>query len=396
MKKRHMLSAMALTLVAGSMGSTASAEPSVTDYKEATSSYEEAYINGFMNLNGGNQDQTSYDVNFSADYERVFSSPDSNTKLEFYGNSEFSRGPNAGDDDTSYYDALGSATFDRYFQPGSNGAFWYGKLDLGVRKDMENPFSQVTAGLGYGRVVNVTPMARAIRVIQELRKRGSLTGDPADEIYQSVAEIISKEDEYRSKYGSADYEQYWIEDIEKALMASGMAKGSGSLGAGAILKSYDVLVNERISTRKKGWLVRGGAGIVISDYDGDAGDPVIEVGAEYHVPFGNKTQFSEEASVGIVLDNNDDNYVFSNAMTLTYEFTDRVDWENAWLFSYNESEVSNDVTTNILSSTFRYYLTNSLDLNLTAFLRNVEDNIDNNGNDEWDSGLQLGLQYRLK
>ncbi len=239
-------------------------------------------------------------------------------------------------------------------------------------------------------------MARAIRVIQELRKRGSLTGDPSNEIYQSVAEIIAKEDEYRSKYGSEDYEQYWIEDIEQVLMASGVVSGSGNLRAGAILKSYDVLVNERISTRKYGWLVRGGGGIVITDYDGDAGDPVIEIGAEYHVPFGNKIQFSNEAAAAIVLDDGDNNYIFSNAMTLTYELTDRVDWENAWLFGHNESEALNDVTTNILSSTFRYYLTNRLNLNLTGALINVEDNIDNNGNDEWDKSLNLGLTYRLK
>jgi len=41
-------------------------------------------------------------------------------------------------------------------------------------------------------------------------------------------------------------------------------------------------------------------------------------------------------------------------------------------------------------------LTNRLNFNLTGALVNVEDNIDNNGNDDWDKNLKLGLTYRLK
>lgn len=394
MKPRHILNT-AILLSLG-IATSAHAEPSLLSYQEATSAYEDAFITGNFNLDSGNQDQTSFDLDLELDYEKVFSSPDRNTKLDFSGSGSRSRGKNKGDNDTSTYQALGSATVDNYFQPGSKGAFWFGKGEVGVKKGQEDPFSKATVGVGYGRVVNVTPMARSIRVIQELRKRGSLTGDPADNVYQAVAEVIAKEDEYRAQHGRVDYEQYWIEDVENALKSSGMVKGGGDLGARAVLKSYDVLVNERISTRKHGWLVRSGVGVVISDFDGETGKPAVEFGGEYHRPLSNQTQFSNEAILTGAFDSGDDSYVFNNNMSLTHELTDRVDWENKWTLNHSDSDVSNDLTTNTISSTFRYYLSNQLDFNVTAKLEDTEDDIDNNGNDEVDKSLNMGITYRLK
>ncbi|CAA6820087.1 MAG: FIG00919474: hypothetical protein [uncultured Thiotrichaceae bacterium] len=394
--KKHNILAAAVSMAVFTMSTTATAEPAITDYNEATSSYEDAYITGQFNMDSGNQDQTSYDVDLELDFERVLSSPDRNVKLDLVGAGSRNRGGDAGDESTSSYQATGTATMDKYFAPGSNGAFWYGKGEVGVQKGQVDPRTAVTGGLGYGRVKNVTPMARSIRVIQELRKRGVLSGDPANATYQSVAQVVAKEGEYRSKYGGADYEQYWVEDIEKALKASGMVKGGGDLGARAILKSYDVLVNERISTRKSGWLARAGVGAVLSDFDGSNGKPVIEVGGEYHRPLSNQTQFSNEALATATYDDGDDGYSFNNTMSLTHELTDRIDWENRWLLAHSTSDVANDITSNTISSTYRYYLTNQLDLNVTAKLTDVEDDIDNNGNDELDKSLNMGVTYRLK
>jgi ribosome-associated protein YbcJ (S4-like RNA binding protein) len=394
MTKLKVVTASVMLALTGS----AFAVPAVTDYDDATSAYQDAYVSGQFNLNSGNQEQTSYDLDVALDYEQVFSSPDLNTKIDFLGSGSRYRGPNDNDEDQSYYQALGSITADKYFKPGSHGAFYYGKGEVGLQKGQEDPFTKAMIGLGYGRVVNVTPMARAIRLIEALRLRGSLTGDPSNAMYQEVAVVIDKENEYRSKYGATDYEQYWVEDIENALKKSGMVEGGGDLGAGAVLKSFDVLVNERISTRKKGWLVRAGVGVVFTDYDGENGKPALEVGAEYHYPIGNSTQFSDEAIITATLDDGDNSYIFNNAMSLTNELTDRVDWENQWILNHAETDVDGveDITTHTLSSTFRYYLTNQLDLNLTARLQDLEDNIDGNNNDEWDKSLNMGITYRLR
>ncbi len=393
MKKQSVLTA-AILLAATGISTSAFAVPAITDYTEATSSYEDAFVSGNFNASSGNQEQSSYDLDLSLDYEKVFSSPNRNTKLDFNGSGSASKGSTSGAESTNTYQALGSATVDNYFRPGSKAAFWYGKGEIGVQKGQDSAFTKATAGLGYGRVVNVTPMARSIRIIEDLRENGFLKGDPSDAVYRKVANIIDRENEYRSKHGAADYEQYWVQDIQSAIEASRMV--NGKLNARAILSSYDVLTQERISTRKYGWLVRAGVGAVITDFDGEDGKPALEVGAEYHRPISNQTQFSNEAIATATLKDGDDGFNFNNAMSLTHEISDTIDWENKWNLAHSESDNLKPLTTNTLSSAFYYSLTNQLDLGVEARLTDLNDRIDNNGNDDLDKSLNIGVKYRLK
>jgi len=390
MNKQNVLTAAVMMAFSG----TAFAEPLITDYKEATSAYEDAYISGNFNTNDGNQDQASYNLDLTLDYEKVFSSPNRNTKIDFLGTGSSSKGGNDGDKSSSTYQALGAATVDNYFTPNSNAGFWYGKGEVGVQKDQEDPFTKATVGMGYGRVVNVTPMAYAIRIMQKLREDGFLKADPSNDIYQQVAVVVDKESEYKSKYGFDDYKQYWLQDIQKVIETSGMVKGD--FNARAVIQTYDVLENERVSTRKNGWLVRAGVGAVLSNYDGSDSKPAVEAGAEYHKPINNKTQFSNEAIATATLDDNDNGYNFNNAMSLTYELSDVIDWENKWTLAYATSDNTDDVTTNTLSSAFYYSLTNQLDLGVEGKLTKLDDSISNNGNDDVDKSLTMGVKYRLK
>lgn len=388
-----------ITAVSAAVGmllsSVTVAEPiSMFDYDEATSAYEDAYLDAQFDLQSGNQDQTSYNLVVGANYDRVFSSSNRNTKIDFVGDTTISQGANSNDDRKENYQALASLTNDMYFNPKVNNFFWYGKAEVGAQTDMVDPFTKLTGGLGYGRVVNATPMAKAIRVVESLQDRGLLSGNVSRETYQNVAQVIAKEPAYRSRYGSADYAEYWVEDIGKAL--------GKNLGARGAIKSYDVLINERISTRKYGWLVRAGVGAVLTNYDGSDTKPALEVGAEYHYPINNQTQFSNEAILTAVLDDGDNGFIATNAMSLTYELRDNIDWENTWLLTYANSESSEDLMTNSLKSTFRYYVSNSISLSVTGGLSKTEDNIDYDGtantnrNDDVDTTFHLGLTYRLK
>lgn len=393
MKNRITLLTLAVSSV---LSAQLVAAPLITDYQQATSSYEDAYVSGKFNANGGNQEQASYNLDLTLDYEKVFSSPSRNTKVEFLGSGFVNRGANKGDKSVNSYQALGSTTVDSYFKPGSAGGFWYGRGAVGVKKGQESPFTKATIGIGYGRVVNVTPMARSIRIIESLSENGFLKAEPSNQVYQSMADIIDRESEYRSKYGAKDYAQYWVQDIEQVLNQSGVIKSGKNLSARAVIKSYDVLTKERISARKSGWLVRAGIGAVLTDYDGEKGKPAVELGAEYHKAITNQTQFSNESVLTATLKDGDSGFVFNNAMSLTHELTDKIDWENKWTLSHNESDSANDLTTNTLSSTFLYGLTNTLDFSVEARLSDLEDNIDNNGNDKLDKSFTVGLKYRLK
>ena len=384
---------VALLTVAGSV----SAEVTLYDYTEATSAYQDAYLTGQFNATDGNgHSQMAYNANIALDYDRVISSPNRNLGMQFNADGALSRGSSAGASSDSNYLATGGVTADNYFRPGSKGLFWYGSGEAGIKKSADI-FSKVGVGLGYGRVVNVTPMARSIRLIEALREQGSLASNPSKATYLKIAQIISREDEYKSKFRLGNYEQEWITDIEKALVASGQVRGS--LNAAGVIEARDVLVNERISSRKHGWLVRGGLGLILSNYDGtDGGDPSLDVGAEYHRPLSNDTQFSNVAKFSSIYGDDDTGYRLNNVMSLTHEISDRIDWENAWLMDYSKAGEAGgqDFTTNTLSSTFRYKLDNQLDLTATAKASNTEDDVANNGNDDTDLSFNVGASYRLR
>ncbi len=374
--------------------SVAQAQVSLFDYAEPTSAYEDAYVYGDLNVNSGNQDQTSYDLNLDLNYERVFSSPSRDVEIDASLSGSASRGGNNDDESEDTYLGSASASVNNYFVPGSNGGFWYGEGTLGLKKDADDPRITAVAGLGYGRVVNLTPMAQALRMGEALREKGQLRGDLNKVEYNKIAQIVAQESAYKAKYG-ADYDQIWINEMVKVINASG--KANGRLDAAGILKARDVLMDERISTRKSGWLVKAGVGAVVKDYDGDSGEPVLNLGAEYHVPLNNQTQFSNEAVYSALLDDDDKSYTFNNDMSLTYEVSDRIDWENGWKLNFDHNDESDqDVTTNILSSTYRYYISNKLSFDTTLSLSKVDDDIDNNGNDDVEKTLNMGVTYRLK
>lgn len=365
---------------------------SLYDYNEASSEYEDAYVNGSLNINDSKDSDTSYNAALGLDYEKVISTPNANTKYEADLNGLVADTGEEDSERTENYNGKASVTYDRYFNPEVNDAFWYGEGQVRIQQEepedyagIENPEVKIGGGLGYGRVVNVTPMAHTMRLIEALVENGSISSVPSAATYQQIATIISKKDSYESKYGADRYAQYWVSDIANTL--------GTKLDANAIIRAYEVLENESISTRKYGWEVRGGAGIVANNFAGESGNPYVNLQANYYKPFSNRTQFSNEAEVSFELDDDDNSYVFDNDMGLTYELSDRVDWENSWNLNYRNNENSADVTTNTLSSAFLYEINNSLDYETRLDLSHVDVEGEES---EFDKGLFMGVKYRLK
>ena len=390
--------AAALSVALLSIAGTATAEVTLYDYTEANSNYQDAYVNGSFSATDGNgHDQTAYNASLALDFDRVISSANRNLGMAFNAGGTLNRGSAAGASSESNYIAAGSVTADNYFRPNSKGLFWYGSGEAGIKKGADKPFTKVGVGLGFGRAVNVTPMAKAMRLVEALREQGALSANPSKATYLKIAQVIAREDEYKSKYRLGNYEQQWITDIEKALVASGQVRGS--LSAAGVIEARDVLINERISTRKHGWLVRAGLGLILTNYDGtDGGDPTLDIGAEYHRPLSNDTQFSNVAKFSSIYGDDDTGYRLYNTMSLTHELSDKIDWENSWLMDYSKAGDAGgqDTTSNTLSSTFRYYLNNQLDLTATGKISDTEDDIANNGNDDTDLSFNVGASYRLR
>ncbi len=68
--------------------------------------------------------------------------------------------------------------------------------------------------------------------------------------------------------------------------------------------------------------------------------------------------------------------------------------------SHSESDNSNTITSNSLSSAFFYSLTNELDLGvevrLTDLNDRIADSVNNANNDDIDKSLNIGVRYLLK
>ena len=383
---------LAISLAISSIAIPAMADVTLYDYTEASSAFEDAYLSANANLaKARDDDKASYNLDLNTKYNKVISTPRRDTTFKLNADGSVKRGGKTGDRKTHTYSVYGSSTVDNYFTANNRGAFWFGKIGVGKKSGSEKLDTTLGVGLGYGRVINVTPMAKAIRLIDALNYRGSIHGKPSKASYNQIANIIAREAEYASKHGRKDYQKYWLADIEAALRSSGVL--SGNLNAAGVLQARDVLVDERISTRKLGWKVRAGLNYIGSNFSGITNKPGLELGAEYHRPLSNRTQFSNEAVLTTIFDNSaSDAYKFINNMTLTHEIDDRIDWENAWTLQYNKIDGGKDTTTNILSSTFLYELTNSLDYSIEAKIVN-DDGTDHDGTDK---SINMGIRYRLK
>lgn len=398
MKKPVLKKGALFTLISSVISTQGLVQAQVTlfDYEEASSAYEEAYVNGSLFIGKGRgDDQAAYNFNINADYDKTLSTPSRDLNIDADVDGTVTRDGAEGASSSNSYTAGASLSVDNYFQPGSNGAFWFGALSVRANDAFDDLETSAGIGVGYGRVTNVTPMAKTIRVIDELTQRQALTGKPGRATYQAVAKIIARESEYISKYGARDYELNWISDIEAVLKQSGMV--NGVLNTAGILKSRDVLIDEKISLRRHGWKVRAGLAYVGTNFDGLTDKPALTAGAEYHRPLSNQTQFSNEAVTLAILNDGDNAYNFNNTMSLTHEVDDRIDWENVWSLDYAKHSVNgDDVTTNTLSSTFIYELNNQLDLTTTARIANVNGSSDIDNPDGTDRAFLMGVRYRLR
>jgi len=389
------------------------------DYLVANSSYDDAYVSGGLSVNdpAGDADtaQVGYNYNINADYNKVFStlprswsytlglsargdkSSTRNDPTALPGSLEATQG-----DDTNDWSASAEGVVDNYFhQSQYPKAFWFGQGSYVTQDSLPDDSIGVSVGLGYGRVYNATPLAKVIRIVEELNEEGLLTGPIPDSVALETAEIIDREAEFISKFGIDDYQPDFYAAIEGALARSGALR-DGKLGAMGALTTDNVLEDEPISTRAHGWVVRLGAGFQASDLSGLAdNDPKLIAQWQYAKPYGYKGQFINLFSFEPVFgDSTLTN--FRNEMSYTYEVTDMIDWTNTWDVSYSDGEdasgVARETTVHELISRYTFDLGSSLDyfVELAVNQTDVDPNLAGSIGDDPSIAINSGFSYRLK
>ena len=370
----------------------------LTDFRDPNTAYDEAYVDLSANANSGNQDQTSYNLFLDSFYNKRTSTDRKVWGLNIDGNALASRGPTEGDDSVSDYGFNVRGNADVYFSEQNDKLFYFGAGSYGYQDSAIDDNIGVTVGLGYGRVWNATPLAKALRIQEALNGYGLLASDMSDKDLLALATVIAREDEYRSKGGPDEYKGAWYADMEQVMADAGVLP-SAELSALGTVKLDEILFDEPISARRHGWLVRGGAGFQSSDFLGITdNDPKLLFQLEYAKPYGLRGQLLETATYEPIFG---DNVVqkLSNRLSYSYEISDRIDWVNSWDLSFQQADDDDKTrfTTNTLTSAVAYHLTNQLDLGFTlaAVDTNDKPNLDRE-NDDVDLSAILGVRYRLK
>lgn len=379
------------------------------DYVDPNSAYEDAYALGSFSMQNKNYNtnafsaeggddnvyQTSYDLSLSANYRRVFNSlPLGWTyRAEMIGQmNQAAFRPADTDRDSSNSEslfALVEGNVDRYLDRNPN-VFWFGGGNLRYDSNYDDPAAEVRGGVGYGRVINATPLAKALRVMEDFQRFGLLTAYPSDVVMIEIAQIINKEEEYESKYGADEYRRVWYEAIETVLMGGGLINGDG-LGALGVIKLDDILNEETISAREHGWRASAGVSYVIRSLNGDEGDPGLGISFRYAKPYGYKGQLIEDFNFSSPLDGEGDT-TLDNKLSYTYEVSDVVDWQNTWRLHIVNADVSDDITSNSLTSSFIYEINNVLKFEFNVNLHDGDDD----AVDGVRGSVTSGIRYRLR
>ena len=370
----------------------------LTDFRDPNTAYDEAYVDFSATANSGNQDQASYSTFLDGFYNKRNSTEKQVWGLAIDGNADASRGPNQVDESVSDFGYSARANTDVYFSRTREKLFYFGAGSFAHQDSAIDDNIGVTAGLGYGRVWNATPLAKALRLQEALGGYALMSREMSDEELLALAAIIGREDEYRTEHGVDEYRGAWYTDMEAVMKDAGVLI-AGEMTALATVKLDDILFDEPISARRHGWLVRGGAGFQSSDFSGITdNDPKLLFQLEYAKPFGLRGQLIETASYEPIFGDNTVQKV-SNRLAYSYEISDRIDWINSWELAFQQAD-DNDKSrfvTNTLTSSLAYHLTNKLDLGLTLAAIDTDDRPNlNTENQDIATAAILGLRYRVK
>ncbi len=251
--------------------------------------------------------------------------------------------------------------------------------------------SDMTVGFGYGRYINATALAKAVRIEDHLLADNIIGNYLPKEIIIEIAYIIERENEYKDIYGSATYESHWFEAIENEILRSDLVKGNniGSLG---IFRIRQVLfgINERINPRYYGWDINAGILFHLTTFDkSPTGNPNLSLSGRYSVPVSWQFQINSIAEAFTPLDT-----LFSKQITarlgidFIYELSSMINFVSAYRFGFTRFSDRSVLSEHNLNLSFWYYLENNIYFTLSG-------DFTKQGNNPRLLSTRVGLQYNL-
>jgi len=246
----------------------------------------------------------------------------------------------------------------------------------------------MTIGLGFGRFVDVTPLAKAVRIEDYLLSEGLLHDDLPAQTMIKFGQTIERESKFKSEYGAV-YKVHWYEEMTRLIRESGMLKGE-RVDAIGILRMDEVLFRQRVHDRFYGWDATLGAKIklLISPEEIQRQKPDADITIKYSRPLSWRAQWNERLTVNSPMDKKEFMKVYDLTLNsdFTYEITNRIDFALNHLILIKK--IGQDFNANSLSISFVFFIENSVNLVTSMYLYKTSET-------ELTNSLAISLNYRV-
>ncbi|MBS1517176.1 MAG: hypothetical protein JSS91_03735 [Bacteroidetes bacterium] len=355
----------------------------ITDFDLPVSTAKTFVLNGFYNWAQTTPDDTATAKSLSSSwslngkYTQFYSSPSYAWNLSLNGAlSQSSRG------DTTRYEYDLASDVSKYFSD-SHGFFGNAELRSNFLRKREfgkdnRPTIEIFGGVGYGRQVNATALAKAIRIDEDLKKGGITSKFMPKSTMLAIAQIIDREAEYKDKY-KALYESKIIEDISAEVLNSGVSKYNSMTSLG-FMRIRDVLygVNQFINPRAYGGDVRLGVAyqLLTRNEAIKSPSPTLDIRGRYAYPIGIQHQISAFLNARTPIDSNFVKLFTGNAgINYSYNLTNRISFNAGYTATINQIfrnvggvAVGSDKSSvdHSLTAGFNFYIENYITFNLTG------------------------------
>jgi len=230
--------------------------------------YDDANTAGVVDVNSGR---------FGADYYQLYDSPNYGFTIGAYGELELNAFVPTG------WLGQGSATF-RYYPYSEGLLFAFGGLQASLATGQLRPGADVLIGAGLGRFSDVTPMAKAFAIEDELLDLDAI-GDPlSSDVLLAIAGSIGRE---------AEVEE--LQDLVSEIEALIEGVAGVELDARALLSIEEIILMTG-DERRCGWALQVGVGYEILDPYAGAQNVVVGASADAAFAMGPSDQLAFHAS----------------------------------------------------------------------------------------------------
>ena len=363
---------------------------SVTDYEVPVSAADRLLIDFSMNHATSGSTATTSKGNIGGIYKRFYDSLPFGYSIDVIGSGLVDKNIET-DEYESNYQVNGDAGVKKYLMennPLLRDSFGSIRASSDMQKVYDRPASAVTVGLGYGRFIEATALAKAVRIEAFLIKEGELSSHLPQEVILELSKIINREGEYQDRFGEV-YKKEWYNDMEAAMRGSGLLQEDG-LSAIGVLRIEEILEREDIADRFYGWDVALGTKFdITTPYEGqDRPIANLDVTASYARPIAWQWQISERITMNTPFDSFGSAYSLSLSSDLSYELSNRIDLRFRHLFQMLKPEGGDAEHSQALGISFIYYIENNLNLVATEQIEITPD-------EDITSNFTVVLNYRI-